>query len=101
MSRQGVFPREQSVLTVSAKFHRLTATLSLRHDLVVCRSHSAWLALGQGFIENLERLTFAVSLGRDLGVCRLAQRLARSSPQSSALTKLRHGPLTCGNAWLL
>jgi hypothetical protein len=22
-------------------------------------------------------------------------------PQSSALTKLRHGPLTCGNAWLL
>ena len=64
-------------------------------------SHSAWLAPGHGFIENLERLTFAVSLTHDLGVCRLAQRLARSSPQSSALTKLRHGPLTCGNAWLL
>jgi hypothetical protein len=64
-------------------------------------SHSAWLVLGRGFIESLERLTFAVSLGRDLGVCRFAQRLARSSPQSSALTKLRHGPLTCENAWLL
>jgi hypothetical protein len=44
-------------------------------------SHSAWLAPGQGFIENLERLTFAVSLRRVLHVCRLAQRLARSSPQ--------------------
>jgi hypothetical protein len=53
-----------------------------------------------GFIENLERLTFAVSLGHDLQVSRFAQRLARPSPQSSALPSCATARLTCENASL-
>jgi hypothetical protein len=88
-------------LNCRASLKHLTEVVSLERDLAICRVAQRLAPLDRGFIENLERLTFAVSLTRELGVCRFAHRLARSSPQSSALTKLRHGPLTCGNAWLL
>jgi hypothetical protein len=84
--------REDSGPSSEPNVHRLTAILSLRHDLALCRVAQALARSRPGIDRNLQRLTLPVSLGCDLQDCRFAQRLARSSPQSSALTKLRHGP---------